>query len=59
MRKLILNYGAQIVAYRYYKVDTNLADSETFFNDNRGGIVPLAAAIPYFERATKEMRNLT
>ena len=42
----------------WYKVDTNLADSETFFNDNRGGIVPLAAAIPYFERATKEMRNL-
>lgn len=55
MKKMILNYGSQMVGYRYHLVDENLMDCETFFNDNKGGIVPLAAAIPYFERIQKEM----
>ena len=55
MRKMILNYGAQMVGYRYHLVDENLMDCETFFNDSKGGIVPLAAAIPYFERIQREL----
>ena len=55
--KMILNYGAQIVCYRYNLVDTHLVDAETLFNDNRGGIIPLAAAIPYCERIRKEEKN--
>lgn len=55
MLKMILNYGVQMVGYRYHLVDENLMDCETFFSDNKGGIVPLAAAIPYFERMQKEI----
>uniref|UniRef100_A0A6C0IP29 Phosphatidylinositol-specific phospholipase C X domain-containing protein n=1 Tax=viral metagenome TaxID=1070528 RepID=A0A6C0IP29_9ZZZZ len=55
MKKMILNYGGQMIGYRYHLVDENLMDCETFFNDNKGGIVPLAAAIPYFERVQKEL----
>ena len=58
MKKMILDYGSQIVAYRYNKVDGNLADCETFFNDNRGGIVPLSSAIAYFERVDKELKKM-
>ena len=57
MGKMILNQGAQMVGYRYNLQDKNLEDCEIFFNDNRGGIVPLAAAIPYFEREKKESRK--
>lgn len=55
MKKMILDYGAQIVAYRYGNIDDNLVDCEVFFNDSKGGILPLAAAIPYFERVQKEL----
>lgn len=55
MKKMILDYGAQIVAYRYSNIDDNLVDCEVFFNDSRGGVLPLAAAIPYFERVQKEL----
>lgn len=54
MQKLVTNFGAQIIAYRYSNPDNNLVDCETFFNDNKSGIVPLAAAIPYFQRIHKE-----
>lgn len=57
MRKMVLNQGAQMVGYRYHLNDKNLEDCQIFFNDNRGGIVPLAAAIPYFEREKKEARK--
>ena len=54
MQKLVTNFGAQMIAYRYSNPDNNLVDCETFFNDNKSGIVPLAAAIPYFQRIHKE-----
>jgi len=57
MKKMILNHGIQMVGYKYNVVDENLMDCETFFNDNKGGIVPLAAAIPYFERMQKELNK--
>jgi hypothetical protein len=57
MKKMILNYGAQIVAYKYNNIDEQLIDSEVFFNDSKGGIVPLAAAIPYYERVHNENKK--
>lgn len=58
MQKLILNYGAQVVAYRYNVIDENLIDSEIFFNDSRGGIAPLAASLVYFQNIQKEEKGL-
>ena len=58
MKKMILDYGAQIVAYKYNNVDGNLTDCETFFNSSRGGIVPLSAAIAYYERVEQELKKM-
>lgn len=57
MKNMILNHGIQMVGYNYSIADENLVDCETFFNDNKGGIVPLGAAIPYFDRIQKELNK--
>lgn len=57
MKNMILNHGIQMVGYKYSIADENLVDCETFFNDNKGGIVPLGAAIPYFDRIQKELNK--
>ena len=57
MLKMILRYGIQIVGYNYDQQDEELEKCESFFNDNKGGIVPLAAAITYFERIDTERKN--
>ncbi len=57
MKNMILNHGIQMVGYKYNITDENLVDCETFFNDNKGGIVPLGAAIPYFDRIQKELNK--
>jgi hypothetical protein len=58
IQKIILTYGAQIIAYRYNVIDENLIDSEIFFNDSRGGIAPLAAALVYFRNIQREQKGL-
>lgn len=57
MKNMVLNHGIQMVGYKYSIADENLIDCETFFNDNKGGIVPLGAAIPYFDRIQKELNK--
>lgn len=57
MLKMVLRYGMQIVAYKYDQQDEELEKCEAFFNDNKGGIVPLAAAITYFERIDTERKK--
>ena len=57
MKNMVLNHGIQMVGYKYSIADENLVDCETFFNDNKGGIVPLGAAIPYFDRIQKELNK--
>jgi hypothetical protein len=57
MLKMVLRYGMQIVAYKYDQQDGELEKCEAFFNDNKGGIVPLAAAITYFERIDTEQKK--
>ena len=57
MKNMILNHGIQMVGYKYNIADENLVDCETFFNDNKGGIVPLGAAVPYFDRIQKELNK--
>ena len=54
---MILSYGIQIVAYKYDEQDEELEKCEDFFNDNKGGIVPLAGAITYFERIDTEQKK--
>ena len=55
--KMILRYGIQIVGYKYDQQNEQLEKSEAFFNDNKGGIVPLAAAITYFDRIDQEAKK--
>lgn len=43
----ITNFGCQMLTYRFYSVDAGLKNYETFFDDNKLGIVPLAYAIRY------------
>jgi Phosphatidylinositol-specific phospholipase C, X domain len=43
--EFILNYGAQIVPYRFYENDTGLKDYESFFDENNAAFVPLATAL--------------
>lgn len=57
IQKMILSYGIQIVAYKYDEQDEELEKCEDFFNDNKGGIVPLASAITYFERIDTEQKK--
>ena len=57
MLKMILRYGIQIVGYKYDQQNEQLEKSEAFFNDNKGGIVPLAAAITYFDRIDQEAKK--
>jgi hypothetical protein len=45
----IHNYGCQMVAYRFYSLDAGLKNYETFFDDNKLAIVPLAYAIRYIK----------
>ena len=54
---MVLRYGMQIVAYKYDQQDAELEKCEAFLKDNKGGIVPLAAAITYFERIDTEQRK--
>ena len=43
--EFILNYGSQIVPYRFYQNDAGLKDYESFFDENNAAFVPLATAI--------------
>jgi len=45
--EFILNYGSQFVLYKFYSKDEELEKYEKLFNDNKGGIVPLAYSIDY------------
>jgi hypothetical protein len=50
VKDFILSYSAQIPSYRFYINDRNLINYETFFDDNGGAFIPLAIAIPYFQK---------
>jgi len=45
----ISKYGAQMIPFRFYSLDGGLKNYETFFNDNKSAIVPLAYAIRYLK----------
>jgi hypothetical protein len=50
INSFILNYGAQFVLYKFYSKDDELEQYEQMFNDNRGGIIPLAYTIDYLKK---------
>jgi hypothetical protein len=45
--ELVVDYGAQMVAYNFYTNDNNLKSYERIFRDNRCAFVPLSTMIPY------------
>ena len=47
-------HGVQIVAYRYYKKDSNLNNCENIFNDNKSGLVPMASILSYLDKKKQE-----
>jgi hypothetical protein len=54
----VLNYGFQIVPFKFYKPDDSFNNAlykyELFFNDNKGGIVPLSIATMYFKKLQEQ-----
>jgi len=48
--ELIGKHGCQIVMCRYYSKDNNLYKYEKLFNDNKGGVVPLAFVLDYIKK---------
>jgi len=46
---MVLNYGAQIVLYPFYKVDMYLGDYEKAFADNKTAFVPMGKMITYLQ----------
>jgi len=50
---MIKNHGCQIVTQRFYIKDENLAKYEKIFDDNKGGIVPLANMLDYLRKEYK------
>lgn len=45
--QLITDYGVQIVAYRFYQVDSNLQAYEKIFSDNKSAFIPMAQLLNY------------
>jgi hypothetical protein len=50
IQQFIMDYGCQIVPFKFYQKDEGLYKYEEFFNDTKGGIVPLSVAIIYFKK---------
>jgi hypothetical protein len=50
INKFVLDYGFQIVPFKFYITGDELNKYELFFNDNKGGIVPLSVALMYFKK---------
>ena len=46
----ILYHGAQNVMYKFYSNDQQLDNYEQLFNDNKGGILPLAHVLDYIRK---------
>jgi len=46
----VINFGCQIITYRFYILDNELKNYETFFDDNKTAFVPLAFAITYINK---------
>jgi len=47
---LIGKHGCQIVTQRFYLKDDNLYKYEKLFDDNKGGVIPLAFAFDYIQK---------
>lgn len=49
-KRLISDYGAQILASRFYKPDNNLKEYEKIFSDKGAAIVPISSMLTYFNQ---------
>jgi hypothetical protein len=50
VQQFIIDHGCQIVPFKFYQKDDNLYKYEEFFNDAKGGTVPMSVAIMYFKK---------
>jgi len=55
IKNYIINYGCQIVPFKFYKKDYGLHQYELLFNDNKGGIIPLNVALIYYKKLEQTM----
>jgi hypothetical protein len=53
--ELIGKHGCQLVTNRFYIKDDNLRQYEKLFDDNKGGIVPLAFVLDYLKKEEGKM----
>jgi len=52
----VINFGCQIITYRFYILDNELKNYETFFDDNKTAFVPLAFAISYINKKNNNIQ---
>ena len=50
IQQFLIDHGSQIVPFKFYKKDEGLYKYEEFFNDTKGGIVPMSVAIIYYKK---------
>lgn len=48
--EFVMNYGSQIVPFRFYQKDDELANYEKVFSDNSSGIMPMSKTMLYFKK---------
>lgn len=50
IKQFVLYHGCQIVPFKFYQKDNSLYKYEEFFNDTKGGTVPISVATIYFKK---------
>jgi hypothetical protein len=54
MKNFVLNYGCQIIPYKFYNKDIKLSEYELFFNNNKIALVPMSITLKYLIKTTIE-----
>ena len=48
--EFVTNYGSQFTMYKFYSKDEGLEEYENMFDENKGGVLPLAFTLDYLKQ---------
>ena len=54
IKKMVPNFGVQIIANQFYSPDNNLTETERIFSDNKSSFVPIARMLRYLKNDVSE-----
>lgn len=49
IKKMVPNFGAQIIMNQFYSPDTNLTETERIFSDNKSSFIPISRMLRYLK----------